>query len=59
MALLVAMVRGDVRRLVGDARPALVLRGVFGAFALGLYFASSSLLSVARPRSSTRRARRG
>lgn len=46
MALLVAMVRGDVRRLVGDARPALVLRGVFGAFALGLYFASISLLSV-------------
>jgi drug/metabolite transporter (DMT)-like permease len=40
------LVRGDRRMLLGDARPALVARGVFGALALGGYFASLERLSA-------------
>jgi S-adenosylmethionine uptake transporter len=43
---LVILVRGDRRALLGDARPALIARGVFGALALGGYFASLERLSA-------------
>lgn len=38
--VLLALARGDLRALVGDARPALVMRGLAGAGALLTYFAA-------------------
>lgn len=46
LLLLVAMARGDVRALLGDARPALWVRGFSGGAALITYFAAIEHLSV-------------
>ena len=46
LLVLLVVVRGNARALVGDARPALAARGLFGALALTLYFASIQRLSV-------------
>lgn len=46
LVVLVVMVRGDLRILVGDARPALWLRGVAGAAALLAYFGALATLGI-------------
>jgi S-adenosylmethionine uptake transporter len=46
LVALVGIARGDLRRLVGDARPALWLRGVLGAASLVTYFAALARLGA-------------
>lgn len=46
LLVLVVMARGDVRSMIGDARPALWTRGVLGALALLTYFAALSSLGA-------------
>lgn len=46
LLVLIVLARGDVRAMVGDARPALWTRGVLGAMALLSYFAALSSLGA-------------